>query len=300
MKQNKKKNKYIQLIIKSTKYFIEALFGYILYMLFKLVPIVWASNSGYFLGKRFIPLFISKRKHVVLENIQKAFPKKTTKEVEDIFIESCGVFLATIFEIPKGKALIKRVNLIDENNILKYMEDNKCLVFSAHIGNWELFASKFLNLPNKGFAIYKKPNNYFLEKLIFNLRNVPNVIELISLNRETIIYLNNKIKYENVFINMLVDQKIREGIKVDFFGRPAFTSTFLPLLAFKYNIPLIPVHIVRKKNCQFDLILEKPIDIKRTRNKKDDIKNLALLMNKKIEEWIKENPSQWLWLHKRW
>lgn len=282
------------------KYFLEAVFGYSFYFILKLVPMVWASNFGYWLGKTIIPKCSLKRKQEVLENIQKAFPEKTKKEVRNIYAESCGVFLATIFEMPKGKALLKKVTLIDKHNTLKYMEDNKCLVFSAHIGNWELFASKFLNLPNKGYAIYKKPNNYFFEKLIFNLRNVPNIIELVSLNREKVVYLNNQLKHSNIFINMLVDQKIREGIKVDFFGRKAFTSTFFPLLAFKYKLPLIPVHVVRKPNCKFDLILEAPIDIERTGNKEEDIENLALLMNKKIEEWITEKPGQWLWLHKRW
>lgn len=296
MKKKKKQNKHI----KKLRYFLEAILAYIFYYILFLVPITWSSRLGYFLGKKLIPLFLSSRKDEVIKNIQLSFPKKTPQEVEEIFVESCGVFVATIFEIPRSRFLFKRITVTDKFNTLDHIKNNKSLIFSAHIGNWEIFTAGFFSINNKSFSIYKKPNNYFLEKFFYNIRYLPKEMELITLSREKLLYLNNQMKNNNIFINMLVDQKIREGIAVDFFGRPAYTSTFFPLFAYKYNLPLIPVHVVRKPNCKFEIILEKPIDIKRTGNKEEDIKNLTILMNSKIEEWIKENPSQWLWLHKRW
>lgn len=296
MKKKNKQNKHI----KKLRYFLEALLAYIFYYIFQIIPIVWASNLGYFLGKKLVPIFIGNRKDEVIKNICLAFPEKTRAEVEEIFIESCGVFVATIFEIPRSKELLKRSTLIDKDNTLDYIKNNKSLIFSAHIGNWELFGSQLFSIPNKSFIIYKKPNNYFLENFFFKMRYIPETMELVSLSKEKLIYLNNQIKNNTVFISMLVDQKIKEGIAVDFFRRPAYTSTFFPLFAHKYNLPLVPIHVVRKPNCKFEIILEKPIDIQRTGDKEIDIQNLTLLINKKIEEWIKENPSQWLWLHKRW
>ena len=81
--------------------------------------------------------------------------------LSEIFVESCGVFVATIFEIPRSKDLLKRITLIDEHNTLEHIKNNKSLIFSAHIGNWEIFIAPFFKLPNKSFTMYKKPNNYF-------------------------------------------------------------------------------------------------------------------------------------------
>lgn len=295
-KKKKKQNKHI----KKLRYFIEALLAYIFYYIFQLIPVVWASKLGYFLGKKLVPLFVGNRKDEVINNIMLSFPEKTKKEAEEIFVESCGIFVASIFEIPRSKDLLKRSTLIDKDNTLEHIRNNKSLIFSAHTGNWELFGSQLYSLPNKSFIIYKKPNNYFLENFFSKIRRVPETMELVTLNRGKLLYLNSQIKKNTVFISMLVDQKIKEGIQVDFFGRPAYTSTFFPLFAYKYNLPLIPVHVIRESNCNFKIILEKPIDIARTGDKETDIKNLTILMNQKIEEWIKENPSQWLWLHKRW
>jgi KDO2-lipid IV(A) lauroyltransferase len=296
MKKKKKQNKHL----KKLRYFLEAVLTYTFYYIFQLIPVVLASKIGYFLGRTLVSFFVGDRKEEAIKNILLSFPEKTLSEAEEIFAESCGFFVATIFEIPRLKDLANRITIIDEHNTLENIKNNKSLIFSAHIGNWEMFLYPFVNLTNKSFAIYKKPNNYFLESFFLKIRNPPKTMDLIRLNREKLIYLHNQIKNSNVFINMLVDQKIREGIAVDFLGRPAYTSTFFSVLALKHNLPLTPVHVIRDPNCKFRIILEKPINIIPSGNKEEDIKNLTILMNSKIEEWIKENPSQWLWLHKRW
>ncbi|MDR0484540.1 MAG: hypothetical protein LBH40_04625 [Alphaproteobacteria bacterium] len=294
MKKKKKKS------FKKITNFLEAVLAYTFYYLLRLFPVRVSSSIGYFLGKRLIPMFSGDRKKVAINNILLAFPQKTKQEAKEIFAKSCGYFGASIFEIPRITDLESRINFIDEHNVLQSMKNTTSLVFSAHYGCWEIFSSRFVGLADIHYSIYKNPKNPYLESFFIKIRDNDSNMKMITLSKQRLVSLNNEIKHNNVNINMLVDQKIKEGIKVDFFNRAVLTSTFLPLFALKYNLPLIPTRVVRRDNFMFDIILEKPIQIEKTDNKEKDIEKLTTLMNKKIEEWIIEEPSQWFWLHKRW
>jgi KDO2-lipid IV(A) lauroyltransferase len=296
----KKKKKSFKTLAKKATNFLEAILAYAFYYILWLIPIRVSSSIGYFLGKTLIPIFSGNRKKVAFKNIALAFPEKTPKEVKEIFIKSCGYFGSAVLEMPRIKDNLKRVNFIDEHNILQTMKNAKTLVFSAHYGCWEIFSSRFEDIADMSYSIYKKPNNPYLVKFFANFRSNLEGMKLITLSKQKLVALNNEIKHKNISISMLVDQKVREGIKVDFFNRPAYTSTFLPIFALKHNLPLIPVHVVRRKNYMFDIILEKPISIEKTNNKEKDIETLTKAMNQKIEEWVQNDPTQWFWLHKRW
>ena len=101
-------------------------------------------------------------------------------------------------------------------------------------------------------------------------------------------------------ISMLVDQKMNDGIKVPFFGRPAMTAHAIARLALQFGYPIVPCQIVRTKGSYFRVIIHPPIDIQKTNNTDTDCYNIMLKINRILEGWIKENPSQWLWFHNRW
>ncbi|MCL2567618.1 MAG: hypothetical protein FWE18_05975 [Alphaproteobacteria bacterium] len=294
MKKRKKK------LLKKIANLIEAGLAYTFYYIIRLLPIKLSSACGYFLGKRLIPLFVPNRADIAVKNIMLAFPKKTKKEAKEIFAKSCGYFAAGVFEIPRITDLESRITFIDEYNTFDSMKNSTSLVFSAHYGCWEIFSSRFVNIAAESYNIYKSPKNSYLEKFFAKIRDNDKGMKMITLNKQRLVSLSHEIKQKNININMLVDQKVKEGIAVNFFGRDALTSTFLPLFALRYNLPLIPVRVVRKRNFKFDIILEKPIVLEKTGDKDKDIENLTLAMNQKIEEWIVEDPSQWFWLHKRW
>ena len=73
-------------------------------------------------------------------------------------------------------------------------------------------------------------------------------------------------------------------------------------LALKYNVPLIPFRSIRVgRKFAFEVRIEKPLEFKKTDNITDsEVFALTVKMNEKLEEWIKEYPSQWFWVHNRW
>ena len=96
-------------------------------------------------------------------------------------------------------------------------------------------------------------------------------------------------------IALMIDQRVSEGEKINFFGKPAYTTTLPAQLAIKYNLKIIPVFI-RRINKRFKIYFGKEINSSDFKNKID----LTVILNKKLEEMVQKNPDQWIWTHNRW
>jgi len=101
-------------------------------------------------------------------------------------------------------------------------------------------------------------------------------------------------------IGILVDQKMNEGIAVDFFGRKAMTAPAIALLALKYECPVIAIRVIRTEGAHFKVTIFPPMEIEKTGDSEMDILNLMTRISKVIGDWIRDNPSQWIWVHNRW
>ena len=98
----------------------------------------------------------------------------------------------------------------------------------------------------------------------------------------------------------MIDQRLSSSIHIPFFNKPATTTTMPAQLAVKYDALLVPVFIKRIKNTNFELFIEGPLLINKTKDYERDIFNITKNMNHKIEEFIKQDAAHWLWLHDRW
>jgi KDO2-lipid IV(A) lauroyltransferase len=109
--------------------------------------------------------------------------------------------------------------------------------------------------------------------------------------RESIEYIK-----KNHSIAMMIDQRVSEGEKINFFGKPAFTTTLPAQLSIKYNLPIIPVFIERLKNNKFQITFYGEINANNFKNKIE----LSKKLNETLEKMIIKNPHQWIWTHDRW
>ena len=99
---------------------------------------------------------------------------------------------------------------------------------------------------------------------------------------------------------MLVDQKMNDGIPVPFFGRDVMTAPALAELALRYDCPVVPARVVRLKGARFLLKVFPPLELIKTGNHQADVVANMAQVNALIEQWVRETPEQWLWLHNRW
>jgi Kdo2-lipid IVA lauroyltransferase/acyltransferase len=101
-------------------------------------------------------------------------------------------------------------------------------------------------------------------------------------------------------VGVLVDQKFGKGLETRFFDLPVRTNPLLAKLVRQFNCPVYPARCVRLPGNRFRLELEPELAIPRKPNGDVDVTATAQVLNDKIEQWVRENPGQWLWYHDRW
>ncbi len=97
-------------------------------------------------------------------------------------------------------------------------------------------------------------------------------------------------------ILVVIDQKDSSGEEVLFFNKKVKTQTGFLKLARKYKLPIIPIKNKRLYNGNIELTFLDPIyhnDLNISDNQ------MMENIHHKVEKWIKSDPSQWFWQHKR-
>ena len=94
----------------------------------------------------------------------------------------------------------------------------------------------------------------------------------------------------------MIDQRVSQGIRSNFFDQRAFTTTIPAQLVKKFDIPVVPIFIERYENLQFKMRVFKPINF----SKEESIENITEKLNKILETMIINNPNNWIWTHNRW
>ena len=145
-------------------------------------------------------------------------------------------------------------------------------------------------------TFYRAPNNPLLLKLFTTRKIRGEVIPKGAPGAKRAFTLLRR--GEN--LGILVDQKLNDGIPVPFFGRDAMTSTVLAEFGLRFDAPMVPVQCVRLPGAKFKLIFHPPLSVSKTDDKKVDVKTIMTAVNVLMENWIRDTPGQWLWLHKRW
>jgi len=243
----------------------------------------------------------SKKNLIGMRNLQIVFPNKTIKEKKTILKKMWFHFGRVVGEYPhldkinfKDNSIIK----VDEiENLVKPIKSGNCIFFSAHIGNWELSSHPLIQNGYEINFIYRPPNNKYVENLLKKIREKYGV-KLIKKGadgaKECI-----RVLRKNGNLGMLIDQKMNDGIAVNFFNREAMTATAIAKLAMKFKSTIIPAYCVRVKGIKFKIKYFKPIKYEKIKKLKSE-KKILLYLNKYIERWIREYPEQWIWVHNRW
>ena len=94
----------------------------------------------------------------------------------------------------------------------------------------------------------------------------------------------------------MIDQRVSEGERIEFFKKPALTTTLPAQLALKFNLSIVPVFIERTKENKFLIKFFNELSSKEF----DDKIKLTKKLNEVLEDFIKNNPNQWIWTHDRW
>ena len=107
--------------------------------------------------------------------------------------------------------------------------------------------------------------------------------------------------HKNRVVGIVIDQNTteKEGILVDFFGKPARTTPVAALLA-RRGVPVLPSLSRRLPDGRHLVVFFPELPFEKTGDMEADINRHLTLQNQVIEAWVRQEPGQWLWLHRRW
>jgi Kdo2-lipid IVA lauroyltransferase/acyltransferase len=285
--------------MKSLKYFIQFIIILILFLIFKILGLKFAS----FISGKIIsfvgPFFRSKE--IIKSNILKALPNSNQNEVEVIskkMWNNYGRILAEyvfIKQLRKSK-LKNNIEVKGQEILDKIKEDGEPVIFvSGHFNNFELMA---MHIEKSGInlaAIYRPLNNKFLNFIMEKIRKkyiCKNQIKKgISGTKQLLSFFNKKSS-----IALMIDQRVSQGIKAKLFKHEALTTTIPAQFVKKFKCKIVPIYIERIEGINFKLTIHKPLEYLEN----DSVESITLDLNVILEKMILKNPEQWIWSHNRW
>ena len=284
-------------MLKIFNYFFQSIFIY-LFFLIGLILGLRISRKLFSSLFSLIGPFIKSQK-VINENLNiflnNGINLEREKTINEMWKNYGMTFIEYIF-LNRFRKKSSHITIKGKEKLLKIIPSGQPVIFiSGHFANFELMSMEITKLNIPLATIYRPLNNFFLNFFMEYLRKkyiCKNQIKKgIHGVRDTIEYLN-----KNYSIALMIDQRVSEGEKINFFGKQALTTTLPAQLSKKYGLKIIPVFIKRDKSNNFEIEFQDKVDPADYKNKLE----LTEKLNKILEKMIIRNPSQWIWTHNRW
>ena len=232
----------------------------------------------------------------IKKHMQIAFPKKSITEINKLTKQHWFMLGQTIGEMPHINRLIKIGHL--ETDGLDKLKTGPAILVGAHMGNWEFLLRVGDLAGRRAGYVFRPINNWILNKIQIH-RNKDANADFYRKGRLAAIGMASKLKSGEI-IGLTGDQLLREGIMVPFFGIKTPTPQAAAVMALKWNVPIYMVRIERFKGIKFKMTVEDKLRIPSNLDQKKAVYQITKMISSRIEDWIKEQPEQWLWAHRRW
>lgn len=264
----------------------------------------WATRAlGAALGLAFYSLDPSHRR-LAVENLQHAFPLRSRRECRAIARATFVHFGRLLVDLLKFSTLspermIERVDFEGLDRMRHAHERGRgVLLFTAHFGYWEQ-AALVHSLGLKPMAVVARPlDNPRLQALLESVRmGTGNVV----IYRRGGLRRIMRALADNLAVAMLIDQHIQaaDAVYVEFFNRPAATTSALAALAMRTGAPVVPVFALPLPDGRFRLVYEHPVEPPRE-DDPDPIREFTQRCTDVLEMYVRRYPELWLWMHRRW
>jgi KDO2-lipid IV(A) lauroyltransferase len=142
------------------------------------------------------------------------------------------------------------------------------------------------------------PNNKAVAKEIIRIR-APLMGRLIRTRAQAALEMAGALE-AGLHLGMLVDQHFSRGVDVTFFGRRCKANPSVARLARRFDCPVVGVRVVRLPDHRFRIDGLGPYELPRVADGQIDVVAATQMITTIVEGWVRENPGQYLWFHRRW
>ena len=271
--------------------------------LVRVMPDSLVRGCGSVLGLAFYT-FDRAHRRIAESNLAAAFPVRSADERGAIVRGAFAHFGRLLFELLKfntlsPEAMLARVEFDGEECArLAYAQGKGVLFFTGHFGFWELHAIVHaLQLEPIG-VLARALDNADLNALLERIR---------QRTGNTVIYRQGTVRRVMRMLQarhgvaVLIDQHIqsRDAIYVDFFERPAATTSALAALALRTGAPVVPVFALPVGGGRYRMIYEHPVEPPHA-DADEAIREFTQRCTDVLEMYVRRHPDLWLWMHRRW
>ncbi len=261
---------------------------------------IWAKRLG-----SLVYWALSSSRKLALHHLQKALGQtRSAEEIRQIAREVFQNLVLNLFECIQfdgmdDQQFMGRIETKGWEHVEAVHRAGRGGIFvTGHIGNWELLAAYTAKM---GYATNVVARRIYLEPLNEKLVKMRERMRVKTLYRDTSMRSMIRCLKQNQFLGIVPDQDVRRigGIFVNFFGHPAYTPVGPALLALASGAPIITgrdIRLGRRHLFTFD----PPVYADPKAPRGEEVKRLVTHYTKRLEEFIREYPSQWVWTHRRW
>ncbi len=251
-------------------------------------------------------LLVPRLRRAGYRNLNLAFPQKTPAEREQILrgvYRNLGWLLAEFCQMrrytPQNTLPFLRYDGL-EHYLAANNEGRGVLILTAHLGAWELSSFYHSLMGHPMSIVIRRLDNPLVDNFVNRIRCLHGnrVLHKDDFARGLLASMR---RGETVGILMDTNMTPPQGVFVDFFGHPACTGSGLARLAMKTGARVLPGFLLWEAEIgQYVLRFGAPIPLQSTGNFEADVIANTAAFTKVIEDYIRQYPDQWLWLHRRW
>ena len=271
--------------------------------LVRILPMSVVLFVGTLLGRAFYA-FDGPHRRLAVGNLVASFPFRSTSECRSIargMFSHFGRLLMVIlkFSTMSRERMLAHVEFEGEERVAAAHHHGKgVLLFTGHFGFWEINALVHA-LVMQPMAVLARPlDNPLLHELLESVRRSTG---------NSVIYRRGALRRvlralaENQAVAILIDQHIQtsDAVYVDFFDRPAATTSALAAIALRTGAPVLPVFALPMPRGRFRMVYEHPVDPPRS-DGPDAIREFTQRCTDVLEMYVRRYPELWLWMHRRW
>ena len=245
----------------------------------------------------------ARHRRVALENLAAAFPGRSANERAAIARGVFEHFGSVILELLKVATmtpadLLALCEAEGDEHVWKALEPQKgVLCFTGHFGYWEVQAIASAARFTPFSVLARRLDNPYLHDMLERIR---------TMTGNQVIYRQGAVRKilrelaMNRGVAMLIDQHLqRDAILVDFFNRPAATTSALAVLALRTGATVLPVFALPIAGGRYRLIYERAVPPPRE-DSPDAIREFTQRCTDVLEMYVRKHPELWLWMHRRW
>ncbi len=271
--------------------------------LFSLLPLDTASWVMGKLWRHVVPF--KRRNDRALANLAYTMPDLSAAERKAIIAEVRENFGRVFIEAFRLKEFVDDPTRIDLTGagLLKEMGERgqNFVIASLHQGNWEANSSVLLRLGIEPAGVYRELSNPIVEVMVEQTRApfYPRGLFCKRPGSDIARKLLTILKSGRGTVAMLADLRDSTGVPVEFLGRPSLANPFPAFMARMTGKPLMAGRLVRTSGAHFRCEVER-IEVPVTDDRQADILEATKRLTEVFESWIRADPAQWMWTHRKW